>query len=135
MSSGASVTERLGLAKVGQGARGAGGAGDRGQRCSLHLARWGRILPSIIHGGEPEWGRGECRTVPSQPDRIETGPARWIPGEQARLGTEALVSGSLEVAGRRGGDRAGPWAAAGEGGRGRAGLARGQTPKGPRGLS
>ena len=38
------------------------------------------------------------------------------------------------VVGRRGGDRAGLWAAAGEGGRGRAGRARGRTPRGPRGL-
>ena len=141
MSSAASVTvrltgaeERLGLAKVGQGARGAPGVGGRGQRWGPHPARRGRIPPSIIHGGESWWRRGECRTVPSRPNRTGTGPAGWIPGGRAGLGTGALGPGSREVVGRRGGDRAGLWAAAGEGGRGRAGLARGRTPRGPRGL-
>ena len=50
------------------------------------------------------------------------------------LGTGAPGPGSLVVVGRRGGDRAGLWAAASEGGRGRAGRARGRTPRGPRGL-
>ena len=44
---------RPGLAKVGRGARGARGAGGRGQRWGPHPARWGRIPPRIIHGGEP----------------------------------------------------------------------------------
>ena len=141
VSSAASVTvlltgaeERPGLAKVGRGARGARGAGGRGQRWGPHPARRGRIPPSIIHGGEPWWRRGECRTVPSRPNRTGTGPAGWIPGGRARLGTGALGPGSLAVVGRRGGDRAGPRAAAGEGERGRAGRARGRTPRGPRGL-
>ena len=141
MSSAASVTvlltgaeERPGLAKVGRGARGARGAGGRGQRWGPHPARRGQIPPSTIHGGEPCWRRGECRTVPSRPNWTGTGPAGWIPGGRAGLGTEALGPGSLAVVGRRGGDRAGPWAAAGEGERGRAGRARWRTPRGPRGL-
>ena len=111
---------RPGLAKVSRGARGARGAGGRGQRWGPHPARRGRIPPSTIHWGEPWWRRGECRTVPSRPNRTGMGPAGWILGGRARLGTGALGPGSLVVVGRRGGDRAGHWAAASEGGRGRA---------------
>ena len=53
---------------------------------------------------------------------------------RAGLGSGAPGPGSLVVVGRRGGDRAGLWAAAGEGGRGRAGRARGRTPRGPQEL-
>ena len=108
--------------------------GGRGQRWGPHPARRGRIPPSIIHGGESWWRRGERHAVPSRLNRTGTGPAGGIPGGGAGLGTGAPGPGSLVVVGRRGGDRAGLWAAAGEGGRGRAGRARGRTPRGPRGL-
>ena len=91
-------------------------SGGRGQRWGPHPARRGRIPPSIIHGGESWWRRGERHAVPSRPNRTGTGPAGWIPGGRAGLGTGAPGPGSLVVVGRRGGDRAGPWAAAGEGG-------------------
>ena len=91
-------------------------SGGRGQRWGPHPARRGRIPPSFIHGGESWWRRGERLAVPSRPNQTVTGPAGWIPGGRAGLGTGALVPGSLAVVGRRGGDRAGPWAAAGEGG-------------------
>ena len=138
--SAASATVRLtgeegrpGLAKVGRGARGARGAGGHGQRRGPHPARRGRIPPSIIHGGESWWRRGERHAVPSRPNRTGTGPAGWIPGGRAGLGTGAPGPGSLVVVGRRGGDRAGPWAAAGEGGawKGRAGS--GANPERPPG--
>ena len=138
--SAASATVRLtgeegrpGLAKVGRGARGARGAGGHGQRRGPHPARRGRIPPSIIHGGESWWRRGERHAVPSRPNRTGTGPAGWIPGGRAGLGTEAPGPGSLVVVGRRGGDRAGSWAAAGEGGawKGRAGS--GANPERPPG--
>ena len=108
--------------------------GGRGQRWGPHPARRGRIPSGIIHGGEYWWRRGERRTVPSRPNRTGTGPAGGIPGGRAGLGIGAPGPGSLVVVGRRGGDRAGLWVAAGEGGRGRAGRARGRTPRGPRGL-
>ena len=97
-------------------------------------ARRGRIPPSTIHGGESWWRRGECHTVPSRPNRTETGPAGgyrggglgWAPGLRGP-GPGSAWAGA-------GGDRAGPRAAAG-GGRGwRAVLARGRIPRGPRGL-
>ena len=91
-------------------------SGGRGQRWGPHPARRGRIPPSIIHGGESWRRRGERHAVPSRPDRTGTGPAGWIPGGRAGLGTGAPGPGSLVVVDRRGGDRAGPWAAAGEGG-------------------
>ena len=91
-------------------------SGGRGQRWGPHPARRGRIPPSIIHGGEYWWRRGERHAVPSRPNRTGTGPAGWIPGGRAALVTGAPGPGSLVVVGRRGGDRAGPWAAAGEGG-------------------
>ena len=132
----------------GRPGRGAAGAGQsrpgspgrsrcrrgRGQRWGLHPARRGRILPSIILGGESWWRQGGAprRPLAAQPDR--DGPRRRIPGGRAGPGTGAPGPGSLVVVGRRGGDRAGLWAAAGEGGRGRAGRARGRTPRGPQGL-
>ena len=91
-------------------------SGGRGQRWGPHPARRGRIPPSIIHGGESRWRRGERHAVPSRPNQTGTGPAGWIPGGRAGLGTGAPGPGSLVVVGRRGGDRAGPWDAAGEGG-------------------
>ena len=107
--------------------------GGHGQRWGPHPARRGRIPPSVIHGGESWWRRGERLTVPSRPNRTGTGPAGGIPGGRAGLGTGALGPGSREFAGRRGGDRAGPRAAAGEGGawEGRAGS--GANPERPSG--
>ena len=90
--------------------------GGHGQRWVPHPARRGRIPPSVIHGGESWWRRGERLAVPSRPNQTGTGPAGEIPGGRAGLGTGALGPGSREFAGRRGGDRAGPRAAAGEGG-------------------
>ena len=127
--------ERLGLAKVGRGARGARGVGGAavsgGARTPLGGDESRRASST---GANPGGGGGERHAVPSRPNRTGTGPAGWIPGGRAGLGTGAPGPGSLVVVGRRGGDRAGPWAAAGEGGRGRAGRARGRTPRGPRGL-
>ena len=144
--SAASATLRLtgeegwpGLAKVGQGARGARGAGGHGQRRGPHPARRGRIPPSIIHGGESWWRRGEVprRPLAAEPDR--DGPRRMDTGGARGLGSRGPGPGTLVAMGRRGGDRAGLWAAAGEGGArdGRAGS--GANPERPlgagRGLS
>ena len=122
--------ERPGLAKVGRGARGARGVG--GAAVSGGARTPSRRASST--GANPGGGGGERHAVPSRPNRTGTGPAGGIPGGRAGLGTGAPGPGSLVVVGRRGGDRAGLWAAAGEGGRGRAGRARGQTPRGPQGL-
>ena len=126
--------ERPGLAKVGRGARGArgvGGAAVSGGACTPLGGDEYRRASST--GANPGGGGGERHAVPSRPNRTGTGPAGWIPGGRAGLGTGAPGPGSLVVVGWRGGDRAGPWAADGEGGRGRAGRARGRTPRGPRG--
>ena len=127
--------ERPGLAKVGRGARGARGVGGAavsgGARTPLGGDESRRASST---GANPGGGGGERHAVPSRPNRTGTGPAGWIPGGRAGLGTGAPGPGSLVVVGRRGGDRVGPWVAAGEGGRGRAGRARGRTPRGPRGL-
>ena len=127
--------ERPGLAKVGRGARGARGVGGAavsgGARTPLGGDESHRASST---GANPGGGGGERHAVPSRPNRTGTGPAGGIPGGRAGLGTGAPGPGSLVVVGRRGGDRAGLWAAAGEGGRGRAGRARGRTPRGPRGL-
>ena len=127
--------ERPGLAKVGRGARGArgvgGGAVSGGARTPLGGDESRRASST---GANPGGGGGERLAVPSRPNRTGTGPAGWIPGGRAGLGAGAPGPGSLVVVGRRGGDRADPWVAAGEGGRGRAGRARGRTPRGPRGL-
>ena len=127
--------ERPGLAKVGRGAPGArgvgGGAVSGGARTPLCGDESRRASST---GANPGGGGGERHAVPSQPNRTRTGPAEGIPGGRAGLGTGAPGPGSLVVVGRRGGDRAGLWAAAGEGGRGRIGRARGRTPRGPRGL-
>ena len=72
--------------------------------------------------------------VPSRPNRTGTGPAGWIPGGRAGLGSGAPGPETLVAVGWRGGDWAGLWAAAGEGGRRRAGRARGRTPRGPQEL-
>ena len=126
--------ERPGLAKVGRGARGARGVGGAavsgGARTPLGGDESRRASST---GANPGGGGGERHAVPSRPNRTGTGPAGGIPWGRAGLGTGAPGPGSLVVVGRRGGDRAGLWAAAGEGGRGRAGRARGRTPIGPRG--
>ena len=122
--------ERPGLAKVGRGARGARGVGG-GARTPLGGDESRRASST---GANPGGGGGERHAVPSRPNRTGTGPAGGIPGGRAGPGTGAPGPGSLVVVGRRGGDRAGLWAAAGEGGRGRAGRARGQILRGPRGL-
>ena len=127
--------ERPGLAKVGRGARGArgvgGGAVSGGARTPLSGHESRRASSTWAN---PGGGGGERLAVPSRPNRTWTGPAGWIPGGRAGLGAGAPGPGSLVVVGRRGGGRADPWVAAGEGGRGRAGRARGRTPRGPRGL-
>ena len=127
--------ERPGLTKVGRGARGARGVGGAavsgGARTPLGGDKSRRASST---GANPGGGGGERHAVPSRPNRTGTGPAGWIPGGRAGLGTGGPGPGSLVVVGRRGGDRAGPWVAAGEGGRRRAGRARGRTPRGPRGL-
>ena len=109
--------------------------GGRGQRWGPHPTPRGRIPPSIIHGGESWWRQGGSAT-PSP--RRRTGPGRAPPegngGGERGLAPGLQGRGSLVVVGRRGADQAGLWAAAGEGGRGRAGRARGRTPRGPRGL-
>ena len=126
--------ERPGLAKVGRGARGARGDGGAavsgGARTPLGGDESRRASST---GANPGGGGGERHIVPSRPNRTGTGPAGGIPGGRAGLGTGAPGPGSLVVVGRRGGHRAGLWAAPGEGGRGRAGRARGRTLRGPRG--
>ena len=128
--------ERPRLAKVGRGARGAPGVGGAavsgGARTPLGGDESHRASST---GANPGGGGGVRHAVPSRPNRTGTGPAGGITGGRAGLGTRAPGPGSLVVVGRRGGDRAGLWAAAGEGGRGRAGRARGRTPRGPQGLS
>ena len=126
--------ERPGLAKVAQGARGTrgvgGGAVSGGARPPLGGDESRRASST---GANPGGGGGERHAVPSRPNRTGTGPAGWIPGGRAGLGTGAPGPGSLVVVGRRGGDRAGPWATAGEGGawKGRAGS--GANPERPPG--
>ena len=127
--------ERPGLAKVGRGARGARGVGGAavsgGARTPLGGDESRRASST---GANPGGGGGERHAVPSRPNRNGTGPAGGIPGGRAGMGTGAPGPGSLVVVGRCRGARAGLWAAAGEGGRGRAGRARGRIPRGPRGL-
>ena len=126
--------ERPGLAKVGRGARGARGVGGAvvsgGARTPLGGDESRRASST---GANPGGGGGERHAVPSRPNRTGTGPAGWIPGGRVGLGTGAPGPGSLVVVGWRGGDRAGPWAAAGEGGawKGRAGS--GANPERPPG--
>ena len=124
-----------GLAKVGRGARGARGVGGAAVRGGARTPLGGdESRRASSTGANPGGGGGERHAVPSRPNRTGTGPAAGIPGGRAGLGSGAPGPGSLVVVGRRGGDRAGLWAAAGEGWRGRAGRARGRTPRGPRGL-
>ena len=105
------------LAKVGRGARGARGVGgaavSSGARAPLGGDQSRRASST---GASPCGGGGERHAVPSRPNRTRTGPAGWIPGGRAGLHTGAPGPGYLVVVGRCGGDRAGPWAAAGEGG-------------------
>ena len=126
--------ERLGLAKVGRGARGArgvrGAAVSGGARTPLGGDESRRASST---GANLGGSGGERHAVPSRRNRTGTGPAGWIPRGRAGLGTRAPGPGSLVVVDWRGGDRAGLWAVAGEEGRGRAGQARGRTPRGPRG--
>ena len=127
--------ERPGLAKVGPGARGARGVGGAavsgGARNPL---RGDESRRASSTGANPGEGGGERHAVPSRPNWTGTGPAGGIPGGLAGFGSGAPGPGSLVVVGRRWGDRAGLWAAVGEGGRGRAGRAQGRTPRGPRGV-
>ena len=107
---------RLGLGKDGLGTRGATGVGratdDLGARTLLGGAE-PRRAPSTgaNHGGD----RGSASPSP----RGHTGPGRTPPeghrGGRAGLSSGALWPGSREYVGRRGGDGAGPRAAAGEG--------------------
>ena len=126
--------ERPGLAKVGRGARGARGVGGAavsgGARTPLGGDESRRASSTGANRGG---GGGERHAVPSRPNRTGTGPARGIPGGRAGLGTGAPGPGSMVVVGRRGRDRAGLWAAAGEGGawKGRAGS--GANPERPPG--
>ena len=127
--------ERPGLAKVGRGAQGARGAGGGAVSGGARTPPGGdESRRASSTGANPGGGGGRPHAVPSRSNRTGTGPAGWIPGGRAGLGTGAPGPGSLVVVGRRGGDRADPWVAAGEGGRGRAGRARERTPRGPRGL-
>ena len=127
--------ERPGLAKVGRGARGARGVGGAAVSGGARNPLGGDESRRASSTGANLGGGGvERHAVPSRANRTGTGPAGWIPGGRAGMGTGAPGPGSMVVVGQRGGDRAGPWVAAGEGGRGRAGRARGRTPRGPRGL-
>ena len=137
MCSAASATVRLtgeelrpGLAKVGRGARGARGAGGHGQRRGPHPAWRGQIPLSIIRGGQILVEAGGSAT---RSPRGRTGPGR-APPDRYRGGGRGSAPGLLVAEGRRGGDQTGLWARNGEGGRRTAGRARGQTPRGPRGL-
>ena len=107
--------------------------GGCGRPRGPHPARRGRIPSSVIHGGESWWRRGERLAVPSRPNRTGTGPAGGIPGGRAGLGSGALGPGSREFVGRRGGDRAGPWAAAGVGGAWEGRASSGANPERPSG--
>ena len=138
--SAASVTVRLtgeegrpGLAKVGRGARAPAALGAT-------VSGWARTplggdesRRASSTGANPGGGGGKRHAVPSRPNRTGTGPAGWIPGAQAGLDSGAPGPGTLVAVGRRGGDRVGLWAAAGEGGpwKGRAGS--GANPEGPPG--
>ena len=135
--------ERHRVADRGRGAAGAGqsrpGSPGRswcwGPRSAVGPApRSAGTNPAEHHPrGRPlvEAGKVPHRPLAAEPDR--DGPAGWITGGRAGLGTGTLGPGSLAVVGRREGDLAGPLAVAGEGGRGRAGRARGRTPRGPQG--
>ena len=126
--------ERPGLAKAGRGARGARGDGGAevsdGARTPLGGDESRRASST---GANPGGGGGSASPSPCG----RTGPGRAPPevyrGGRAGLGTGALGPGSREYVGRREGDRAGPRAAAGEGGawEGRAGS--GANPERPSG--
>ena len=123
---------RPGLGKVGRGAWGAagdGGAVDGDGACTPLGGDESCRAPSM--GANPVGGGGSATPSP-RPNRTGTGPAGGIPGGRGGLGTGALGPRSREFLGRRGGDRPRLRAAAGEGGCGSAGLARGRTPRGPR---
>ena len=126
--------EQPGVAKVGRGARGARGVGGAavgdGARTPLGGDETRRASST---GANPGGGGGERHAVPSRPNRTGTGPAGGIPGGRAGLGTGAPGPGSLVVVGRRGGDRAGIWAAAGEGGAWKGRVGSGANPARPPG--
>ena len=126
---------RPGLAKVGRGARGAAGDGGAANGDGARTPLGGdesRRAPST--GANPGGGGGSATPSP----RGRTGPGR-APPEGYREGGRGWAPGlRCPGPGRL-------WAGAGEtgrasglrlvrGGRGRAGLARGRTPRGPRGL-
>ena len=140
--SAASATVRLtgeegrpGLAKVGRGARGARGAGGHGQRWgpaprsagtnpAEHHPR-GRILVEAGGSATPS-PRGRTGPGRAPPDGYRGGGRGWAPGLRGP-GPWWLWAGAGET-GRAPGLRLV------RGGRGRAGRARGRTPRGPRGL-
>ena len=125
--------ERHRSADRGRGAAGAGkSAGEPGAPAALGATVSGGARTPLGEeesrrasstGANPGGGGGKRHAVPSRPNRTGTGPAEWIPGGRAGLSSGAPGPGSLVAVGRRGGDRAGLWAAAGEGGarKGRAG--------------
>ena len=87
--------------------------GGRGQRWGPHLARRGRLPPSIIHGGESWWRRGGAlrRPLAAEPDwdgprRRDTGGA----GGVGHRGSGARVPGGCGPArGRPGGPLGSGW--------------------------
>ena len=122
-----SAAERHRAADRGRGAVGAGQSrpGSSGRSQSRGAAVSGGARTPL--GGDESrrasstWanpGGGGGSATPSP--RGRTGPGRAPPdgyrGGRAGLGTGAPGPGSLVVVDRRGGDRAVPWAAAGEGG-------------------
>ena len=105
------------MAKVGRGARGAPGVGRAAVSGGARTPLGGdESRRASSKGANPGGGGGERHAVPSRPNRTGTGPAGGVPGGRAGLGTGAPGPGSLVVVGRCGEDRAGLWAAAGEGG-------------------
>ena len=107
--------ERPGLAIVGRGARRARGVGEAAVSGGARTPLGGdESRRASSRGANPGGGGGERHAVPSRPNRTRTGPAGGIPGGRAGLGTGAPGPGCLVVVGRRGGDWAGLWAAAGE---------------------
>ena len=128
--------------------RGAAGAGQSRPGSPGRPRRWG---PRLAEGPAPRSAgtnpaehhpRGrilvEAGGSATPSPRGRTGPGQappdGKPGRRAGLGSGAPGPGTLVAVGRRGGDRAGLWAVAGEGGRGRAGRARGRPPRGPQEL-
>ena len=139
-----SAAERHRAADRGRGAVGAGQSrpGSPGRsRCRGAAVSGGARTPlggdesrrASSTGANPGGGGGSAMPSP----RGRTGPGRAPPdgyrGGRAGLGTGAPGPGSLVVVGRRGGDRAGPWAAAGEGGAWKGWAGSRANPEGPSG--